>query len=483
MRKSRDRKRAEEKEKRRQREDIRRRREEERKTELANRIAHQSKKMTAAYQRFEDALVRLLRRFSQLLDKLIFNRRHSLLISFVLALILTFTVNASTWLGLTRSSLTSSRTLTDVAVTASYNTDAFELSGLPETVDVTFTGDASSVTAAANSDGQIVADLEGLTEGTHSVKLKGEGYSEGVNLKIDPSNVTITLKKKTTRQFDLSYDYINTGKMDPIYSLGTPEFETEKINVRASKDTLDQIASVKALIDVSGASADFEQDAILVAYDAKGQVVNADIVPDTVHVKVPVSSNSKTVAIQIEVTGEVPDDKALASVTSDQQTVNIYGTEEVLAEVDHVTVTLDASTITKDSSVLRPITLPEGVTSASINQVTLTVKLGEKKTKTIDNVNINYINNTAGYTAQSSEDKTTTSVTVEGTAENIADVTADDINVYIDLADAEPGEQTFELQVEEPSNGLVYYRLSETSYELTILGTAQSSADTEDEGE
>ena len=135
----------------------------------------------------------------------------------------------------------------------------------------------------------------------------------------------------------------------------------------------------------------------------------------------------------------------------------------------------------KDGTILRPITLPEGISSASINQVNLTVKLGEKTTKTVDGVKINYINNTAGYTATQKDNETTTSVTVSGTAANIASVTANDINVYIDLKDAQPGTQTFKLQVDQPESGLVRYELPDDEYELTINGTAVETSGSEGE--
>ena len=153
----------------------RQRKEEERKVELAKRIARQSQHMQATYKRFENAMMRCLRWFSVLLDKIIFNRKHAVLISFVLAVLMCISVNASSLRGIATSTLTSSRSVSDVALNLEYNNDAFEVSGAPETVDVTFTGDASAVTAAASSnEGKIVADLSGLSEGTHNVEVKAK---------------------------------------------------------------------------------------------------------------------------------------------------------------------------------------------------------------------------------------------------------------------------------------------------------------------
>ena len=437
--------------------------------EIAESIVRQSKKVARSYARFENALFKVVMVFSSFIDKILFNRHYSKVVALVLALLMYMTVNAGSMLQLS-SGITSSKSASGVPVTVLYNDETFELSGMPDSVDVTFTGDATSVTSAANADGRIVADLEGLTEGTHNVRLTADGYGNNVDIKIDPSNVTVTLKEKTTRQFDLSYDLVNQDEMEDIYSVGMPEFEYSRINVRASSDKLDSIAFVKALIDVSGQTSDFEQDAGLVAYDANGQVVDATIIPDTVHVKVPVSSPSKMVAIHVEVTGEMAEDQAIESISMDQESATLYGPEDILSAIEYVTVTLDASSITKDSTILRPVTLPAGVSSSSVSQVTLSVRLGERTSRTISDVPITYRNNTNNYRATQAENKTTTSVTVYGTENNIKDITADDITVYIDMQNAQPGSSVFALQVEQPTDGLVRYELDETEYQLNIIG-------------
>lgn len=452
----------------------------ENKTERANRIAEQSKKVKKTYEKMEDFLFRVLRAFSTFLDKVLFNEKYSKVVSLALAVLLYAIVNYNALSTSFQSSLRYSKTLSDVTVLAKYNSDTFEISGLPETVDVILTGDAANVTSAANAEnGTVICDLDGLTEGEHEIKLTTEGYGNNVNVVVNPTNVNVVMKKKTTRQFDISYDFINQDKMEQIYSAGTPEFEYTKINVRASKDTLDSIAFVKALIDVSGQSADFEQDAALVAYDSTGKPVNADIVPNTVHVKVPVTSPNKSVNIQVQVSGEVPDGKAIDSITMDQQTVTIYGSETTLANIDQVVVTLDAGTLTKDSTVLRPIVLPAGVTSATNTQVTMNITLADAEEKTIDDIPINVINNNKHYKASQPDNKTTTSVTVKGTKNNIDKLTADDINVYIDMKDVQPGLQKFALQIEQPTDGFVVYTLNESEYELNVLGETSDADQSE----
>lgn len=449
------------------------------KTELANRIAKQSKKVASTYEHLENGIFKIIRIFSSWIDHVIFNPKYTKIVALCLAILLYITVNINNDDSIFASPLQSSKDISNLSVSAIYNSDVFELSGLPESVNVTVTGDSANVTSAVNMGGYIIANLEGLTEGTHQVKLTSEGFNSNVNIKIDPSNAVVTLKKKTTRQFDISYDFINLDKMENIYSLGTPVFEYAKVNVRASKETLDSITFVKALIDVTNVTGEFTQKAKIVAYDKNGQPVNADIVPDEISVTVPVSSPNKVVPIEVEISGTLPDNLAIDSLSMDQKSVTIYASESVLSKIDKVVVTLDASTISKDTTILRPISLPSGVNSSNVNQLTLDIKVKEAVTKVIDNVNIYYRNNTNNYKFTPVDGKTTTSVEVSGTLENVESITADDIYVSFDMGNARPGVQEFTLSVDQPSSSLVKYTLKDATYSVNVLG--ETTETTEDD--
>ena len=56
-------------------------------------------------------------------------------------------------------------------------------------------------------------------------------------------------------------------------------------------------------------------------------------------------------------------------------------------------------------------------------------------------------------------------------------VNAANIVVYVDMKDAQPGLQQFQLQVDQPTGGLVRYSLNESLYELNVLGETNSDSD------
>ena len=457
--------------------------EQKEKTELANKIARQSKKVASTYEHIENGLFKIFRIFSTWIDHLIFNPKYTKIVSLAIAILLFITVNFNSSSSIFDQPLTSAREISNMNVTAVYNSDVFEVIGIPESANVTVIGDSANVTSAINIGGNVVVDLEGLTEGTHQVKLSTEGFNNNVDINIEPSDAIITLKKKTTREFDISYDFINMDKMNSIYSLGTPEFSYTKVNVRASKDTLDSIAFVKALIDVTGVSGDFSQTARLIAYDANGQPINADIVPSEVKVTVPVSNPNKTVPIEVEVSGTVPNGMAIESIDTDQKSVTIYASDSVLSKIDKVVVTVDASTLTQDTTLVRPITLPTGVNSSNVSQINLDVRLGEGVTKTIDGVAIYFRNNNNNYEFMPVDNKTTTSVNVFGTQSNVDAISAEDISVYFDMTDAIPGVQEFTLTIDQSPSSLVTYSLVENTYEVNVIGETIPNATEESVGE
>ena len=57
---------------------------------------------------------------------------------------------------------------------------------------------------------------------------------------------------------------------------------------------------------------DFETKANIVAYDADGNLMKVDIIPDTLKASVKVTKPSKDVPITLNPTGVIPNDKSIS---------------------------------------------------------------------------------------------------------------------------------------------------------------------------
>lgn len=438
------------------------------KQEMANKIADKSNKVTGIYDGVEDVVSRVTRWFSTLIDKIFMTKKHLAIVSLALACLFYVVVNYSND---SLSSLSSSKTLSNVPVTVRYNSDTFEIGGVPESCSVVLTGDAANVNNAASRSGYCLLSLEGYTEGTHSISVTATGFGDNVSITTTPSVAQVTLKKKTTAQYELSYDFINQNRLDSKYILGTPVFSTgSRINIRASQDTLDSIALVKALIDVSDQSGNFTVDAPLVAYDKNGHVVEAEIVPNSVSVSVDITSPHKTVPITLKFSGNMPDGFALENIQLDHQTTDIYAPDEVLDKTSEVAVNLDLSTLTSESSIILPINLPDGVASSDVTMVNVKASLGLVETKILEDVPIIYRNNDNGL-GVSQVSTTVATVTLRGTKSNIENISKNDFSVYIDVAGLSEG--TYDLPLYISSSFGVYVDLTAEPASLNITLVSQ----------
>lgn len=436
-------------------------------TEDTKKIANRITTGKSVYESMEENILKFFRWISGILDRLFFSGKYTALFALLLACLAYFVTTYDN----SNTALTSSKVLSNVSINTRYNSESFELSGVPQACEVVITGEAAAVTNASAKKGYCQIDLESYTEGTHTIKMSALGYGDNVTAIVSPSEVTITLKKKTTMQFDLTYDYINQNSMDSRYILGTPTFnQGTKINIRASQDTLNSIALVKALIDVSGATSDFETEAPIVAYDKNGKTIVAEIVPEKVNVAVQVTSPSNEVAIKLNPIGQAPNGLAIdEAVITDHQTTRIYGPQSVIDSISELYVNFDMSTITENANleIILPVTIPNGVSASEVNVVNVKVTLAPIETRVIEAVPLNAINNENNL-GISEVDIKNVNVVVAGSQRNIENLTANDINVYFEMPE-EPGTYDLPLQVEAKGHPYVNLSLENVSIHVTVV--------------
>ena len=454
--------------------DINKHKSDDEKVELAEKIASQTRRVTKKYEDLESALFRIGRYFSSAIDRFLFNPKYGVLVSLLIAIMIYSVVNLSGENSIFKNTYSQVKIVEDMPIIVDYNSDKWEISGIPQTCDVSLIGDSSTLAmqqSASNS--TIVADLNSLSVGTHTVKLEPKNFFGELSVKAEPSVVTVTIKEKVTKNYSISYDYINTDKLDSVFALEEPVFDMTKVAVRASQDTLDSVAFIKALIDVEGQVKDFEQDAKLVAYDQNGRVVDADIKPETVKVNVKVTSPNKTVPIIVEPQGEIPNNMAIESILLDHNSLMVYAPQSVLSKIDRITVAFDASQLTKDQRLYRGINLPSGVNSLSVTNLNMEIKLGEMVSKTFDNIPLTYRNNVNKYTLSNSNIQTSYSVEVFGTQTNIDKIKPEDISLYIDMSKVVLGEQSIEILVDQKPELLIKFKPVQASIRINVIGETE----------
>lgn len=346
--------------------------------------------------------------------------------------------------------------ITGQPITMTYNEESYVVEGLPETVDITLIGTKSNLYLAKQlGDHQVVLDLSGYSAGTYKVKLKyNHSLMNNINYKLDPSTVSIKISKKESQIFNLTYDLLNQKKLDSKLSIKSVTLDKNEVTVKGSKETLETVANVKALIDLEKAGltskGEFTVDSItLVAYNNEGnKVENVEIVPNKISANIKVDSYSVELPVKVITTGTVTTGYALSSISSTVTKVTVYGEQEALEKLTNIEAKIDISDLNSDKTFNGIVlTKPAGVRQMSETTTSITITLDTESSKEFKEVAVESKNLASGYTVSAvSENDRVINVTVKGVANALENLDASKIKAYIDLSGyTTPG--TYEVDV------------------------------------
>lgn len=365
--------------------------------------------------------------------------------------------------------------LTNIPVNIVYNSSAYVIEGVPQTVDMTLIGKKSQLYLARQlGDNEVVVDLTDYQASDSPVRVKLT-YNKPINnldYKIDPSYVTVTIKEKVSDNKTVDYDLLNQDDLDPKLSVKSVELSKTDVIVRGSQDTIDSIATIKALIDLNNddftKAGTYTIDKLkLIAYGDDGKIVdNVEIVATNISAKVQLDSYSKRVPVKVQTTGELVSGKAIASITINGVNANdfettIYGDETALENISYITASIDVDGQGNNGSKTSKVTFskPAGVRSISDESVSIVLNFGEAKQKTVTITGVRTSNVPNGLTANLvSQDDAKIEVQVIGVESviNGIDESSPGIYAYVDLTGYGVGTYQIPIQVEGDDSRLQY---------------------------
>ena len=186
----------------------------------------------------------------------------------------------------------------------------------------------------------------------------------------------------------------------------------------------------------------------LVAYDDDGKTVDVEMVPSRVNATINIDSPSKEVPIKIIPVGEVQFGKAISSITSTETKVTVYGSEEVIENIEYLPVEIDVTNLSTNKVFEASLTTPQGIRELSVKNTKITVTLGEETSKEIENIMIETTNLDPNYKAAAigaSSIKTT--VIVKGTKEVLDSIDESKIKAIVDLSGYKEGDHEVAITV------------------------------------
>ncbi len=356
-----------------------------------------------------------------------------------------------------------------------YNSSAYVVEGIPDSVDITLIGKRSELYLARQlGNNEVVVDLTDYEASDTPIKVKMT-YNKTISsldYKLDPSYVMVTIKKKVSAIKNVSYDLMNQDLLDPKLSVKSVELSKSEVVVKGSQDTLDTIASIKALINLNNpeykkAGTYNVENVQLVAYDSNGHIVNnVEIVSTNISATLVLDSYSKKVPVRILTTGELVDGKAISSITIngtniDDYETTIYGEQSVIDSITSVPVTIDVTGQGNNGSKTYSVTIskPSGVRSIDDDTATIQLNFGEAKQKTVIVNGILTRNVPNGLVANlASREEMQVEVQIIGVDEliNSIDENNNSIVAYVDLTGYTTGNYSVTVKVEGNDSRLKY---------------------------
>lgn len=395
-------------------------------------------------------------------EKFVTRRDTLIFISLVLALALFFYVDGESTTIITDSA----EVLYGQEVKITYNNKSYVIEGLPKAVDVTLIGRKVDLYLAKQlASGFVTADLSNLSEGMHTINLTYDCAINSVDYKLSPSVVNVTVYPKVSQNRTAVVDVINKSKLDSKLSIKDVKLSTEDIVIKGAEHVLSEVATVKALVDVSkivdpGVGTKNFDGVKLIAYDANGEVVDGvEMEPTKLTAAINIVSPSKKIPIKVVPTDieDIEFGKAIEGITTSINEITVYGDQEVLDEMDYLPVEIDVSGLNQDKDYEVIISKPSGIRDLSSTNIKVSIKVGEEVTREISDVTIETVNLSNQYKAVAiGANSSKTSVVIKGTKSVVDAIDESMITAQVDLERYNEGEYEVEVVVKGEENKAIY---------------------------
>ena len=286
-----------------------------------------------------------------------------------------------------------SEVITNIPVTVKYNNEAYVVEGVPKYVDMVLTGRKSDIYLAKQlGEHEVILDLTDYQPSNvaHKVKLTYTKSIKSLSYKLNPTYANVTIKNKVSALQTVSYELLNLNKLNSKLSVESVTLNKSEVVVKGSAETLNEIAAVKALIDLNNSdlkdASSYELENIpLVAYDSKGKIISdVEIVPGTLNATIKLDTYSVQVPISVQTTGKLLTGKAISKISinnNDTYSVEIYGDKESISNIKSVPVTINVAGQGGNANKSYTVSLskPQGVKYMSADMVTINLSFDDEK--------------------------------------------------------------------------------------------------------
>lgn len=304
------------------------------------------------------------------------------------------------------------------------------------TVDLKLEGPSSEVMKIRKEDFKIVADMSAyaLKSGENTIPVQIISYPENINIKNNgflgiKVNLEELVQKEVTIKSNVKVNY-----KEHIYEK-EQTISPKTVKVTGGKSVIEKISDAILSGEEKDVDKNKQSDYGIKFVDSFGNEVN-DVESDTKTAKLSiVVTNGKVVPINLKTNGTIPQGFVLDGYELSKNSVNILGDSQILDKIASIdTEPVDMSSLQSDNQINVKLSLPEGILvqdGEGIINVKFRVKKEESVTKNIV-CNVQIKNLSENLRLENSN--LTTTVVLVGIQTELDQVTAQNINVTLDLS-------------------------------------------------
>ncbi len=321
-------------------------------------------------------------------------------------------------------------------------------------------------------------DLSGLKPGTHNVPVKVQPTSDTVLVvSYDPNQVSVDLEAISSKSFPIHL--VENGDVAVGYQAAAAVLSQRTATVTGSQSQVDQVAEVRAVLDLSRAQENIQRELNLQAVNASGNLVNGvTIDPTKVQVTVAVTQRGgyRNVVVKPVITGQVAPTYRVTNISVFPPAVTVFSQDPRL--VDQLpgyveTSPLDLNGAKDDIDVFLPLNLPAGVSVVGSEgapgdkfvevQVSIAAIEGSL---TMDGMRVEVIGLSEGLRASVSPE--TVTVILSGPLPVLDQLSAQSIRVTVDVSGQDVGTYQLTPRVELLDGELQVESVLPNTVEVTV---------------
>jgi len=318
-----------------------------------------------------------------------------------------------------------------------------------------------------------ILDLSGLEAGSHEVNVQIQiGIRPIEIVSCDPCTLNLTMEEIASRT--LAIRLVQNGEVAIGFEVETPSLSQTNVSILGPESSVRQVQEVRADLNISQANTTINRPLDLKALDAsEKEVKGISITPKTVNVTLGVKQRGgyRNVVVKAILGGQLAAGYRVTNISLFPPTVTVFSSDPKLVEqlpgyIETAALDLTGAKDDLDSNML--LNLPPGISVVGESLVQVQVGIATiEGSLTLENMLVEIVGVPEGLVAKTSPE--TVELILSGPLPMLDSLTADDLRVFINLADQGVGTYQRIPQVELAEEAIKVDSILPASIEIAII--------------